>query len=58
MLTKSKKTLLERGAQAESSRVKGNQENFTATWLTVSGSVMTQLVSSLSLANHLAWSIV
>ena len=30
MLTKSKKTLLQRGAQAESSRVKGNQENFTA----------------------------
>ena len=58
MLTKSKKTLLERGAQAESSRVKGNQENFTATWLTVSGSVMTRLVSSWSLASHLAWSIV
>lgn len=58
MLTKSKKTSLERGAQAESSRVKGNQENFTATWLTVSGFVMTWLVSSLSLVSHLAWSIV
>ena len=57
MLTKSK-TSLQRGAQAESSRVKGNQESFTATWLTVSGVVMMWLVSSLSLANHLAWSIV
>ena len=30
VLTTSKKTLLQRGTQAESSRVKGNQENFTA----------------------------
>lgn len=58
MLTKTKKTSLQRGAQAESSRVKGNQESFTATWLTVSGVVMMRLVSSLSLANYLAWSIV
>ena len=45
MLTKSKKTSLQRGAQAESSRVKGNQESFTATWLTVSGVVMMRLYS-------------
>ena len=51
MLTK-QEILLGKGAQVESSRVKGNQENSSAIWLAVSGFRLMGLVSGLSLANH------
>ena len=44
-------TLLERGGQAESRRVRNSGE-LLCTWLTVSGSMVMGLVSWLSLANH------
>ena len=36
---------------------KGTQVNCSATWLTVSGFMVMGLVSGLSVASHLAWSI-
>lgn len=48
-------TLLGRGAQAESSRVR--EPRRTATWLTASGFVGMVLDLGLSLANRLAWLI-
>ena len=51
MLSK-QKTLLGRGAREESSRVKGTQENCSATWLMVLGFMVMGLISRLSLANH------
>ena len=51
MLSK-QKTLLGRGTRAESSRVKGTQENCSTTWLTVSGFMVMGLISRLPLANH------
>ena len=41
-----------RGAQEESGRIRGTQENCSATWLTVSGFMVMGFVSGLSLANH------
>ena len=49
VLTK-QETLLGRGARKESSRVR--EPRRTATWLTVSGFMVTGLVSRLSLSNH------
>ena len=51
MLTK-QEILLGRGSQAESSRVKGTQENCSPTWLAVSGFMVMGLVSGWSLANR------
>ena len=44
--------LLVRGAQAESKRVRGTQEDCSAIGLTVSSFMVMELVSGLSLANH------
>ena len=51
-------TLLERGAQAESSKVRETQENGSAMWFTVSGFMVMGLVSGLTLASHCAWPVV
>ena len=51
LLTK-QEILLGRGTPLESSWVRGNQEDCSATWLTVSGFMVMGLVSRLSLANH------
>ena len=51
-------TLLERGAQAESSKVRETQENGSAMWFTVSGFMVMGVVSGLTLASHCAWPVV
>ena len=57
VLTK-QETLLERGAQVESRKVRETQENGSATGFTVSGFMVMGLVSGLTLANHCAWPVV
>ena len=44
--------LLGRGTRAEDKEGKGTQENYSATWLTVSSFMMMGLVSGLSLMDH------
>ena len=46
-----------KGSPGREQQGKGPRENCSATWLTVSGFMVMGLVSGLSLANHLAWSI-
>ena len=41
-----------KGLQGREQQVKGTQENCSATWLVVSGSLVMELVSGSSLANH------
>ena len=41
-----------KGLQGREQHVKGTQENCSATWLVVSGSLVMELVSGSSLANH------
>ena len=51
------KDFIGKGCPAGEQQGKGNQENCSATWLTVSGLIVMRLVSGLSLASHLAWPI-
>ena len=48
---------MERGALGRESLSKGTQENHSASWLAVSGFMAMGLVSRLSLASHLTWTI-
>ena len=56
MLTKNR--LLEKRRLGREQQEKGTQENCSALWVAVSGFMVMGLVSSLSLASHLAWPVV
>ena len=49
---------IEKGHLGEEQQGKGAQENCSATWLTVSGFMIMELISGLRLANRLAWPVV
>ena len=51
------KDLIGKGRLGGEQQGKGPRENCSATWLTVSGLMVMELVSGLSLATHLSWPI-
>ena len=56
-LTDKAKDFIGKGSPSREQQGKGTQENCSATWLEVSGFMVTGLVFGLSLASYLAWPI-